>query len=200
LAAEWLALIVSGLMLLVGVRAQWALRLAAVSTLVGLTQRFSNQQVLLMIVLSFAVLSPLWAHAKRPIDSPTIGLIRAQLLIVYVFSALNKLTSGFLDGGALLLALRRDSSATGLALLEALPMLSEGAPALRVLAGAVVGVELLLPLVLLIRPWCGVVTVGVLHAGFAVIFPGVLPFSVLMVAMSFLFVRPARGAGAALHD
>jgi len=97
--------------------------------------------------------------------------VRAQLVIVYAFSALNKLTHGFASGDSLANLLRLSS------------------PSARVLSGAVIAAELALPIVLLRFPRVGLAGVVMLHLGFGLLVPGVWSFALAMIAMATLFRR-----------
>jgi hypothetical protein len=101
--------------------------------------------------------------------------VRAQLVIVYVFSALNKVTHGFLNGHSL-------SNVLGATI--------SGGPS-RVLSFVVVATELALPLLLVRRPRAGVAAVIAMHVVFSVLVPNVASFGLTMIAMSALFLDRA---------
>jgi hypothetical protein len=189
LLVEWLVSLGAGLCLVLGLRVPLAVGVALVACLLGLSQRMSNQQSLMLIVLAFLALNPCGAGFSVPQESPNIRLIKSQLVIVYVFSALNKLLSGFLDGSALRGLLLEDAGWGALVREIGTPI----EPVLMTaLSWGVVLAELVLPVLLLRRPRWGVAAVALLHASFAVALPGVLPFGLLMLAMSLLFLPPPR--------
>lgn len=175
LALEWLALTVAGLGLLTAVQRRWAVRLALLTVLVGLSQRYANHRALLAIALMFAGLRHLDPADAGQLGErhPNVALLRQQLVIVYAFSALNKLLHGFTDGHVLTLLL-------GLS------------PALaRPAAWLVVAAELAAPLCLWQAPALGLVLVALLHVGFAEWMPSLWPFSFTMIALAVLFTREA---------
>jgi hypothetical protein len=183
LLVEWLASLAAGLCMLLGLRLRLAVGVALLASLAGLSQRSSNQQWLMLMVLGFLALSPCGVGFSDPRDSPNLRLVKSQLAIVYVCSALNKGLAGFLDGATL-----RNSLLDSAVLPAAL--LAPGRDGLAsALSWAVVLAELALPVLLWRWPRLGVAVVAVLHLGFAVALPGVLPFGLLMLAMSLLFLK-----------
>ena len=58
-------------------------------------------------------------------------------------------------------------------------------------------VELLIPLALSRRPWLGIALVVGLHGGITLLMPGILPFGVLMLAMSVVYLVPLRATAPA---
>jgi hypothetical protein len=177
LLLEWLLLISSGAALLLFPLQRATLRvalwIALTATVMGLSQRYSNQTALALIVLLSCVLKPATAEdLKRELDYPNLDLVRYQLLIVYGFSALNKISAGFLSGEALS------------ALLRLQPVMGQS------LSWAVVLAELALPVLFITRKsrigWLGVL---VLHTAFSVLMPGLLPFGLLMLALATLWLR-----------
>ncbi len=150
-----------------------SVRAAAVALFAALLQRYSNHGVLLFLLASFLsfsppdVVDPAFAQRRHP----ALGLVRAQLVIVYVFSGINKIAHGFGRG-------------------ESLANLLDMAPGpARAASWAVIALELALPVVLALRPRVGVILVIAMHAAFAMLLPGVLSFGLGMVAMSVLFLR-----------
>ena len=97
----------AGVALLLGARrpkvAGAAVRVAAIVLFVAVLERYSNHGVLLFLIALFLTLAPLDltspSFAER--DHHALGLVRAQLVIVYVFSAVNKLAHGFAGGQSL---------------------------------------------------------------------------------------------------
>jgi hypothetical protein len=57
----------------------------------------------------------------------------------------------------------------------------------------IVAAELLIPLVLSRRPLAGIALVLVLHGGITLLMPGLLPFALVMLAMSVLYLVPIPG-------
>lgn len=170
LFVEWAVTIaVAGVLLLgpASIRRQ-AWRAAAVVTLVALSQRYSNHGALAFIVAAFVALDPPAVDEGR-VTSPFLALVRAQLGIVYVFSALNKLLHHWLDGASL-------ANLLGISVMVARP-----------LAFAVIVLELAVPALLVVRPRIGFVALVALHAGFAVALDNVTSFGVTMAAMAITF-------------
>jgi hypothetical protein len=191
LLVEWVASLAAGLAMVLGLRLQLAVGVALLASIAGLSQRSSNQQLLMLIVLGFLALDPSGSGFSDPRRSPNISLVKSQLAIVYVFSALEKLLGGFLDGSVLRSSLSDSAWLRGTGL-EA--RLASDPGVMTALSGAVVFTELALPVLLLGWPRLGVAAVALLHLAFAVVMPGVLPFGLLMLAMSVLFLRPRSQA------
>lgn len=172
LAIVWALTVASGIAFALGALRPLAPRLAAVLMFAWVIERYSNHGALLFLVAFYLALAP-----PRPAASdfeearhPNLGLVRAQLLIVYVFSALNKISHGFPRGESL-------ANLVGWRLELARP-----------LSIAVVLAELALPVLLVRSPRVGVVGVVLLHLGFVVLMPGLWSFALVMVAMSVLFL------------
>ncbi len=185
LAIEWAVRAAAGLALVVGARrakvTSAAVRVAAAVLFVAVLERYSNHGVLLFLIAFFLTLAPLDVTSPSfgEQDHPALGLVRAQLAIVYVFSAVNKLAHGFAGGHSL-------SNLLG-------GVLAPG-PAAQALSVLVIATELALPLALLRWPRAGLAGVIAMHVAFAALLPGVASFGLAMIAMAVLFtgtVRPA---------
>lgn len=180
LAVEWALRAATGIALLVGARnarvTAAAVRGAALVLFVAVLERYSNHGALLFLVAFFLTIAPPDVASKSFDDTPhpALGLVRAQLAMVYVFSALNKLAHGFLNGHSLMNVLG-GRIALG--------------PA-RTLSWLVIATELALPLVLLRWPRAGIAIVVAMHLGFSALVPGVASFGLAMTAMAVLFLRP----------
>jgi hypothetical protein len=185
LVVEWTALAVSAAGLLAGVRRRAALWLAAAAMLASLSQHYSNHGSLTFMVLLFTALRP--PQTDRDLLAPNMLLVRWQLAIVYVFSGVNKLVAGWAGGftmANLYLALRDP-----LVPREWFAPLFR-APAVVAFSLAIVAAELAIPLVLSRRPRAGIALVVALHGGITVLMPGILPFGLVMLAMSVLYLVP----------
>lgn len=172
LLVEWLLLAASGAALLLLTRLRVALYVALLATAMGLSQRYSNQSALALIVLSCCALKPTTpSNLDAQVACTHLDLLRYQLLIVYSFSALNKLRADFLSG-------------TTLSTLLHVPL-----SVARPVSWAVVLAELLLPLLFVQkRPhlaWSGVL---LLHVAFSLLMPGLIPFGLLMLALATLWL------------
>ena len=190
---EWGVLGLSSIALLAGKRRIWAVRAALPACGVGLWSLYMNQRALLFLTLAYMAMGPAQPEAedfeRRP--HPHLALVRYQLLIVYFFSAANKLASGFC-GGAFLRALFGNMTLMSnqplvppqwtLALFHRLPW---SAP---LLASAIVAGELLLPLALLKKPRLGVPLVAAFHLALALLMPDLWVFGLVMAADSLLFL------------
>jgi hypothetical protein len=176
LALEWgLRLLCGAALILVPHRRALTLvtmRVGAVVLFVTTLERYSNHAALIFLLTLFVGLSSQSLGSTRRVSNePTLGLVRAQLVIVYVFSALNKVAHGFLNGGSL------SNLAGGRLSLEVA----------RPLSWCVVAVEFAIPLLLKIQPRVGLVLVIGLHAAFSVFMPHVTSFGLAMLAMALLF-------------
>jgi hypothetical protein len=173
LLVEWLLLGISGLALLSLRGIRGALYGALLATAMGLSQRYSNQSALALIVLvccALKVTTP--SDLQRQAPAPNLDLVRYQLLIVYGFSTLNKIRAGFLDGQTLATLLDLPQSVS------------------QPLSWATVLVEMVLPALFIAkRPRAGWIGVFVLHAAFSVLLPGLLPFGLLMLALATLWLQ-----------
>lgn len=185
LVLEWTALVASALGLWVGVRRRPALALGAAAMLASLTQHYSNHGTLTFMVLLFTALAPPATDAD--LLRPNMLLVRWQLAIVYVFSGLNKVLAGYLDGGSManLYHALRDP----LLPREWFAPLFHGAGVVA-LSWGVVLFELLIPVVLARRPALGVALVAAFHGGITALMPGILPFGLVMLAMSVVYLVP----------
>lgn len=172
LLVEWLLLAASGVALLLLTRVRAALYVALLATAMGLSQRYSNQSALALIVLSCCALKPTTpSDLAAQAASPHLDLLRYQLLIVYVFSALNKLRAGFLTGETLSVLLDMPLSIA------------------RPLSYGAVAMELLIPLLLVTRNWrLAWLAVVLLHLSFSVLMPGLVPFGLLILALATLWL------------
>lgn len=191
LSIEWAALALAALGLLSGIQRRASLYLGVVALLMGLSQRYANQNVLLLLISVFAALRFVSPRelATLELDSPNFALIRWQLWIVYGFSIANKLAHGFLSGDALV------------------ALFGTGAALSQLAACAVIVAEALVPCLL---RWgnarLGFCAAVALHGTFALAMPGLWPFSFAMLAMAALFVpsasagQPERAADRREHD
>jgi hypothetical protein len=177
LVLEWLLLGISGLALLSLRGIRGALYVALLATAMGLSQRYSNQTALALIVLTFCALkATLPSDLQRQAQAPNLDLVRYQLLIVYGFSALNKIRAGFLSGDTLSTLLHIPLSVS------------------QTVSWATVLAELVIPALFIVkRPRAGWIGVFVLHTAFSVLLPGLLPFGLLMLALATLWLGE-RGA------
>ena len=58
----------------------------------------------------------------------------------------------------------------------------------------VIGTELAIPLVLVLRPRAGIALVVAMHAAFALLVPGVISFGIAMTALAVLFAARPRSS------
>jgi hypothetical protein len=175
LAIEWALRTLGGIALVLGARrpriVALAVRVLVPVLVVAVLERYSNHGVLLLLIALYLSITP--PDLSRPTFDdeahPALGLVRAQLVIVYLFSALNKITHGFGRGDSL-------ANLLGLA-----PGTS------RVISWSVIAAEIALPLLLVRWPRVGVAGVVVMHVVFALLVPGVWSFALGMIAMGILF-------------
>lgn len=174
LVVAWALLSASGLAIALGRFRPLATRVAALVTFAWVLTRFSNHGTLLFLVALYLALAPPRPESPGFAEKrhPNLGLVRAQLAIVYVFTALNKLAHGFHHGASLanLVGWRLEVT--------------------RPLSILVVAAELALPALLLVRPRWGIAGVAALHLGFVLVMPGLWSFALAMVAMACLYLPP----------
>ncbi|MDB4996489.1 MAG: hypothetical protein JWM74_3921 [Myxococcaceae bacterium] len=191
LALEWTLRAGAGLALVAGATRATivaaAVRVAALVLFVAVLERYSNHGVLLFLVAFFLTLAPpdVGSPDFRDRAHPALGLVRAQLVIVYVFSALNKLTHGFGSGRSLVHLL---GGAVSTSPSSFSPVL---ATALSLL---VIATELAIPVVLVYRPRAGIALVVAMHVAFALLVPGVISFGIAMSALAVLFAGRPRSS------
>lgn len=179
LAIEWTLRAGGGLALALaatrGTVVRHASRVLAIVLLVALLERYSNHGVLLFLVAFYLQITRIETLAPDFEHTPQhgLGLVRAQLVLVYVFSALNKITHGFLSGHSLVNLLHGKLAA---------------GPA-TALSWLVVAGELAIPLLLVRSPRFGVAAALVMHAAFTALVPNVASFGLTMIAMALLFSR-----------
>ncbi len=183
LVVEWLLTITAAVALFRD-RVRVGSMLGLAVTGVALTQRFSNHRCLLLILLLFLVfdpgagLGPVAGRASAThngeTSSPSFTLARVQLVLVYLFSAANKLAAGFLSGESLI------------NLFGSLPFLTK--PLAQGLSVIVILCELTIPALLIWRPRIGLAVLVTMHLAFAIAMPGVVSFGILMTALGVLFL------------
>jgi hypothetical protein len=181
LAAEWALRAAAGLAFAFGAKRPKVMaaasRVAALVLFVAVLERYSNHGALAFLVAFYLTLAPPDPTSPSFAERlhPALGLVRAQLVIVYVFSALNKLAHGFASGQSLV-NLTNGAVSLGLA---------------RPLSWATIAAELAIPLLLIRAPRAGIAAVVLMHLAFAVLVPGVASFGLTMIAMAVLFTRRA---------
>lgn len=174
LAAEWAVTACAGLAMVLGWR-RWAFRIVVFALLLTVFDRYSNHVALMLLVSLFVSFDPPRLSADQDaFDSPNLALVRAQILIVYSFTAINKVAHGFLRGEAL-------AHLVGWSLSFA-----------RAASWLVVAAEIAIPVLLLVAPRLGVAAIVVLHAAFIAWLPGLESFALTMVAVALLFLPPRR--------
>jgi hypothetical protein len=174
LVVVWSLLAACGVAIAAGRARAIAPRVAALLTCAWVLTRYSNHGTLLFLVALFLAIAPPHPDAPGFEDAPhpNLGLLRAQLGIVYLFTALNKVTHGFVRGVSLANLLGWSLAAT------------------RPLSVLVVAAEVALPFVLLWRPRLGLAGVAALHGGFVLAMPGLWSFALAMLSLACLFLPP----------
>jgi hypothetical protein len=179
LIIEWICGAIGGALLIAHARSRNRMHaiigeaFALVATTMGLSQRFSNHRSLILIVLVFALVGGL-DDREGSNETP----LRAQLVIVYAFSVINKFAHGFGSGDALvdLFGWSQDFA--------------------RIASWSVVACEIAIPILLMARRRsmvrAGLVLAIVLHASMAILMPMVTAFSFVMIALAVLFTDISR--------
>lgn len=184
---EWGLEVGVAVALLSGRHTRVAVRAGAFLAVLSAQQRYMNQKALLAIVLVFLALDPPEpaeaGFSER--DRPNLGLLRWQLAIVYLFSALQKLRLDFTDGTSLqnLFAHLGGLSVAGWVPSGAVSAALSASPALaKALSWGVVGGELALIPLSFVAPRVALAGVAVLHGAFCLFMPDVLSFTFTMLA------------------
>ncbi len=183
-AVRWALLVFSTFLILIPSSRRLGLWLASACMLLGLTQQFSNHASLIFLVLFYLSIT----SAKQKHYS--YQMIRYQLMIVYFFSALNKFDHGFYRGETLA-SLGKSMPSSLLPLAWQQFFLSE--PLVVPISWLVIALELALPVLLLKYPKPAVVMVLFFHVGMSLVMPGIWSFTLIMFAMSVLFLLPDSG-------
>jgi hypothetical protein len=193
LLLEWGVCAIAAFALIGGRQRAWAVRFACVAVWIGLTQRYMNQKALLGILLVYASLAPP-DTSEEGFDQrlrPNLSLVRAQIVLVYLFSGTNKMLHGFFDGKDLTATFQQLTQLRAKAWIPAEPVLAalQASPDLAWgLSWLVLLVELVLPCLLVLRPRLGLMGVILLHLGFCLFMPGLWSFGATMVAGAVLFL------------
>lgn len=179
LIAEWCVLIFGAALFYFPMRRRHAAALTAVAMLLSLSQRFSNHAALVFLLMFYIAITP-----RRHLQL-AFKMIRYQLCIVYIFSALSKLNQQFYTGESLI-ALGKYGPAGLLPKEWIVGHFFQ--PWVALVACFVLAIEFLIPIVLFKRPVVGVALVAFFHFGLALFMPGIWTFALTMFAMSILFL------------
>jgi len=180
-AIEWVLVVACATSLVVDRMRAIAWKVLVPLLLWGVLQRFSNHGSLFFMIALFAAMAPPRlgdGDAFEKDEHPNLGLVRAQIVIVYAVSALAKLLHGFTSGASLM------------HLFHLAPSVAKAG------AWAVIGGELALAVLVVRRPRIAIVAAALMHGAFALVIPNVASFGLAMVAMAFLWIRalsPERG-------
>lgn len=180
LLIEWGFLFLSAWMIALGKNRRLGSLIGAVTLLVSLTQRYSNHRSLIVIVLIYLAVSSA-KHLRFAYQ-----MIRYQLILVYLFSALAKIDAGFLSGETLSAI---GHNVRGAMLPDSWVRAILMSSASRPLAWLTVVAELGMPILLLKAPMVGFGLVLLLHCSFSLMMPAIWPFTFVMIAMAALFLR-----------
>lgn len=178
-----LALLIAGAFLLLTRQRRMGALLAFCGLGMGLTQMFMNQKVLLLIVCG--------AVAIRPPEKSRSSwqFLRWQLMLVYLFSAVAKAFEDFGSGKVLENLGQAVSGPLG-ALVSGMQAIPGG---VLLFSGLIVGLQVLLPTLLLYRPKAGVLLVAGFHMVLALFLPDIWAFSFGMLALAALFLPQDLG-------
>lgn len=189
----WVLQIACGSAVAFGLLRLHAVRLSAALLCVSLTQCWFNQKMLLALTfLALALDPPEPSHTDfETTVNPVLGLVQAQLLLIYAASVAYKLRDGFGNGEPLsaLFTQMNARGMHGLGPTAALGAWLNSSPShASWLAIAVLLAETAIPLILVFKPRLGVYGVVALHAGMALFMPGLWPFSATMTGCAVLFL------------
>ena len=175
LVFEWSCAIL-GSVLLVIKKERWGAILIAGSFLLSLSQMYQNQKVLILIVIATIAIQPV--DPRKP---GSVQFLKWQLILVYLFSAIEKMSDQFTSGETLRLIFHQVLNSS----------LIENSFLLKAMSIGVILSEIMIPIILLKRPYWGFCAVISLHLGFAFVLPDIWPFTLVMIALSTLFLLPA---------
>lgn len=140
---------------------------------------FQNQKVLLALVAFALTVGPRLDENTFLKKNETANFLKWQILLIYLISAVSKIFDQFQSGETL----RVMSEQLLLQQIGRDEIYSMG-------AWLVILVELALPLLLLARPRLGIAGVVLVHVSFSLFLSDIWPFSLAMIALSFLFLLP----------
>ncbi len=173
---EWLFILV-GAVLVHTERIRWGALLCCVGLLMSLSQTFQNQKILLLLISLGLLLGPPMNKLTEKSQNESVRFLKWQLYLVYAISAINKIFDQFGSGETLQL------------ILQSIWNYQLPNHFMYVLVSWLIIVgELGMPLLLLHQPRLGISLVFILHIGFALAIRDVWPFSLAMLALSFLFL------------
>lgn len=154
--------------------------IAVGSYFLSLSQMYQNQKVLLLIVFATLLIKPVTRGVAQ--EYSTKDFLKWQIILVYFFSALHKILGKFSTGETLKDLFEK-------VLQFPYPITQK---IYLIAAWIVIMVELIAPLLLLLKPRAGVVLVIALHIGLAIVMPDILAFSLVMIALSMLFLKESE--------
>jgi hypothetical protein len=164
---EIIVLSLGGFLILDFKNRKYGLILSTIVLFFSLMQMFQNQKVLLFIVLFVLCLQYFVKDKKNIFD-----FLKWQLILVYMFTGLSKINSEFLNG-------------------EVLAVIMNGVItnqfAIKIISVATVCTELILPLVLFLKPKLGFIVVVIFHLGLSLFMDNVLSFGLTSIALAWLF-------------
>lgn len=173
-AIEWALVIACAAALVIDRGRRLAWKALAPLLLWGVLQRFSNHGSLFFMIALFVAMSPPDPTDQESFETSehsNLGLVRAQIVIVYVVSALAKLLHGFTSGASLMHLFH----------------LSPGVA--KAGSWVVIAGELALAVLVVKRPRIAIGAAAVMHGAFALVIPNVVSFGLAMVAMAALWNR-----------
>ncbi|AKV00733.1 hypothetical protein AKJ09_07396 [Labilithrix luteola] len=142
LAIVWALLSLAGILVVLGSLGRRGLtgltgtgfRLAVPLLFLSVLEHYSNHGALLFLVGFYVALGPPSIAEGKTAELPNMGLVRAQIVLVYVFGAVNKILHGFACGQSLVnlfgwpLSIARVASVLVIAVELVLPCSSSCAP------------------------------------------------------------------------
>ncbi len=178
-----MALASAGAILLNLKRVRFGCLLIIISYLMGLSQMFQNQKLLILIVACTLCIQPL-----SKTDKSSIWFLRYQLILVYSISALQKVVQGFNDGIDLSLTTKYLLSIESNPVIKALLAYVSDPLNAMIFSVSTVVLEFIIPIFLIKRPKIGVALVVLLHFSMNLLMKDIMPFSLTMIALSLPFL------------
>ncbi|MFA6237385.1 MAG: hypothetical protein WC635_08680 [Bacteriovorax sp.] len=160
-----------------------------ISYLMGLSQMFQNQKLLILIISVSILITPL---SRKSFWS--IWFLRYQLITIYFMTALHKIFFNFSNGNALGKTFEYLITVENNEFLKKLLVFFSQDIYLSFFSYLTLILEIIIPFILIKKPKPGIILVFALHFSFNLLLKDILPFSIAMFSLSILFLIDLRPA------